>query len=783
MRKPRPLYLFLIAALTCLTLGQTATARDVMRFKRYTMQDGLSHRIISGLMQDSTGYIWLATWNGLCRFDGETFITYNETSDGEKVGRTGLVRSTTDGKVWVIRQSDNQEYLFNPATELLDPIKADSVRCIPIERLTELNEPDAEGLLLMHDSCLYRIPYEGAGLTTNSHYTAIRDRQDNIWANFDDALYQITFGKAPYEHIDLVDPQHNEDQRYGDEIRSMLRLRDGGFLLGCKNSCIYKYNADWQFEGYLTPQGTISRHETSFNARVYAMTQAADGSVWMGSRGQGLWYVCSPDLDQAIRQQGRRAAVRNYRDPLLRNNNIFDLCFTSPERLIVATWNGGVQLMHTDSLGNASNIINNEKVRKARRIFVLNPNLLALCSTQGIIFTDHNLKELRQLGTMDFSDMLQSLEGTFYASTLSGGIFTFSLRNNPTQQDLDSLRLQKLEVPETDNIIVSMLQSRNGELWFVSDNQLVRYNQGEGSAQVLDRVAFGTEVTFGEARPLLNGEHLVLGTTVGRMHIELGAPEGYCPNLMLNTADTLCLVWGDEAPEVRATALDYRLPRLIQYAWRELPDSVWIPLGSTGQLRLSNLWPGTHRIELRSTDAKGIWADNVHTLTVIVSLSTWHKCIGFGLILILLLLIFLGWKASHRDKPEVLHRPVAISGIQPSAPVIEERDQQFIAQVTKVVEEHIDDPMLDVEKLTGYMNTSRTILYTKFKDLLDTTPAAFITEIRLKRAIQLLESRQYRVNEVAVMCGFSDPKYFTRHFKQRMGVTPVKFLENSGKNQ
>lgn len=119
--------------------------------------------------------------------------------------------------------------------------------------------------------------------------------------------------------------------------------------------------------------------------------------------------------------------------------------------------------------------------------------------------------------------------------------------------------------------------------------------------------------------------------------------------------------------------------------------------------------------------------------------------------------------------------PPATEAEQPEAPVINERDLRFIQQVTQAVEEHIDDPMLDVEKLTTYTNTSRTFLYTKFKELLDTTPAAFITEIRLKRAVQLLESRQFRVNEVAAMCGFNNPKYFTRFFKHRMGVAPGKY--------
>ena len=68
--------------------SSTSFGREVMRYRRFTTQDGLSHRIISMLAQDEEGYIWMGTWNGLCRFDGERFTTFNtfsEASHGESV--------------------------------------------------------------------------------------------------------------------------------------------------------------------------------------------------------------------------------------------------------------------------------------------------------------------------------------------------------------------------------------------------------------------------------------------------------------------------------------------------------------------------------------------------------------------------------------------------------------------------------------------------------------------------------------------------------------------------
>ena len=43
--------------------------------------DGLSHWHISQILQDSTGMIWVATWNGLNRFDGYHFVTFKPELD------------------------------------------------------------------------------------------------------------------------------------------------------------------------------------------------------------------------------------------------------------------------------------------------------------------------------------------------------------------------------------------------------------------------------------------------------------------------------------------------------------------------------------------------------------------------------------------------------------------------------------------------------------------------------------------------------------------------------
>jgi transcriptional regulator GlxA family with amidase domain len=58
------------------------------------------------------------------------------------------------------------------------------------------------------------------------------------------------------------------------------------------------------------------------------------------------------------------------------------------------------------------------------------------------------------------------------------------------------------------------------------------------------------------------------------------------------------------------------------------------------------------------------------------------------------------------------------------------------------------------------------------KHLLGISPADFLREARMKRAVQLLRTTDKTVSEVAFAVGFNDPKYFSRCFRQSIGQSP-----------
>ncbi len=104
-------------------------------------------------------------------------------------------------------------------------------------------------------------------------------------------------------------------------------------------------------------------------------------------------------------------------------------------------------------------------------------------------------------------------------------------------------------------------------------------------------------------------------------------------------------------------------------------------------------------------------------------------------------------------------------------------DEHFLERIIKIVEDNLSNINLDITFLEEELKMSNMQLYRKLKSLTNLSGNEFIKNIRLKKAVQLLESENYNVSEIAYKVGFSDPSYFSRIFKKQYGKTPSDYLE------
>jgi signal transduction histidine kinase/ligand-binding sensor domain-containing protein/AraC-like DNA-binding protein len=111
----------------------------------------------------------------------------------------------------------------------------------------------------------------------------------------------------------------------------------------------------------------------------------------------------------------------------------------------------------------------------------------------------------------------------------------------------------------------------------------------------------------------------------------------------------------------------------------------------------------------------------------------------------------------------------------PTAPATTSPDAIFIKKAVEAVEQNIEDPDFNVETFCRDLGMSQTNLYRKLQSILGVSGNQFIKDIRMKRAVQLLESGQHPVHEIAYRVGFADANYFSKSFKKQFGVLPSAY--------
>lgn len=187
----------------------SVTAQPKCYFEHYGTEDGLPQHTVMDILQDKRGFIWVSTWNGLCKFDGYNFFTY-KIQQGDsyhmRSNRIDHIFEDIYGNIWTLSY-DKDAHRFNPKSETFMGLKSlqgyeDVVfpvaNIIPTESGKVWILSEKNGCVCVVDSMFRVEPYnvENGRLRSNVVHTVYEDKLKNTWVLTDNGLTMLPYSSS-----------------------------------------------------------------------------------------------------------------------------------------------------------------------------------------------------------------------------------------------------------------------------------------------------------------------------------------------------------------------------------------------------------------------------------------------------------------------------------------------------------------------------------------------------------------------------------------------------------
>lgn len=465
-------------------MGYAAEVKPI-RFDRISIEDGLSQATILSMHQDSAGFMWFGTEEGLDRFDGYEFTNYrNDPADSESISCSYVWAIDEDphGDLWLATDGGGISR-WNRATDTFDNFKAepegsngpssDNIRSLRIApsgliwiatRKAGLNSFDpATGAFVYyrHDSA------DPSSLGSDRVFGLSIDASGQVWIGTDDGLDRLNEDGEGFTHYrhDPADSASLSDSR----VRSIAGDRQGDLWVGTLDGGLNRWNpATGDFTRY-THDDTDPRSLSS--NRVRAILEDDAGRLWIGTvEGLNLFDSSSESFS---------SYTNNPADPTsLSTNDVISLYQDRGGVVWIGTQLGGVNKWnpniwsfgHHSSQRSGANSLRNSNVTsfaedRAGRLWIgtVGGGVSVLDRVSGH-YTHHGTGSGSSggLSTELVMTLLNDHLGTTWVGTLDGGINRF----NPTTETFTHYRH---DPSRSDSLgsdgVMSLYEDQQGTLW------------------------------------------------------------------------------------------------------------------------------------------------------------------------------------------------------------------------------------------------------------------------------------------------------------------------------
>ena len=461
------------------SLATNVPGTDNIHFRTFGPAQGMSHSTVLAMAQDTTGFFWVGTQDGLNRFDGSEFRVYKADRDDPWSLPQNYVlalASDSDGSLWVgTRNSGLSRY---------DPL---------LDRFEGVSREGA-----------------GSGEGVSDRISALLlDKDRRLWVT--NASGQVLWLDRVANHL-IPAPVPVIDALRA--VRSMMQSQDGRVWFGTREG-LWRVDADGRGLREL-------RASPSTALNVFALAQTPDGRIWVGTNADGLYamdqdgaqiqhYVARSPLDgTTLHDQAVRALLANAdgtlwiagennglarfhpasesfsyyqhdpsRETTIAANRLASLLHGRDDLLFVGSWANGFSVHNprTRSFTRIESVAGNPKTlptRQARTVFgdadgtlwagmLEGGGLVHVDPDKGVVARYRNDPARDDSLSHDFVQYVtRTRDGSLWVATIGGGLN----RMLPGNEGFQRFRHDP-ENPASlaDDAILTLYEDRAGTLW------------------------------------------------------------------------------------------------------------------------------------------------------------------------------------------------------------------------------------------------------------------------------------------------------------------------------
>ena len=585
----------------------------------------LSGNQISRVLEDQSGALWVSTFDGgLDRMDREGQVTQVFRHDAAQAASLASddVRAILEdqaGHLWV-GTAAGLDMLDRPASQFIhyryDPSDAGSLRDSFIMSLYQ----DATGLVWIGTRAGGVSRWNPRSWELGGHrpewlgdklVTAFADAPNNkVWiASLGGGLTWYDDDSGLSTNIDAITGRHNA---LGDaRVMSLRQDHQGTLWIGTRDNGLRKLSPD----GRLQFIGVKPGDPRSLSAPgIMTIFEARNGAIWIGTHGGGA-NVLDPASGR-IRQLPYGSAAPGA----LSSPHVTAIAEDSRGNLWMGTDGGGLDLARADGT-----------VVKVFR---------------------HDARDAGSLPANTVYALAVDARDRVWVATDGGGLAL--VQGSAAAPKAIRFKVLSREEGLSSDTVYGVVADAGGRIWLSSDAGLVRYDPETGALKTYHREhgLQGEEFNFGAYHRLRDGRLCFGGPggfnifDPGRLtenrqppHVALtrvevlGVPApGPRPYWLLERID---LGYQANIVSLDFGALDFTSPKRNRLAYRMtgLTDR-WLDLGAQRRITLTNLEAGDHVLEVRAANSDSVWSGTPLRLTIHrepAPWKSWWACIAYAL--------------------------------------------------------------------------------------------------------------------------------------------------------